>query len=188
MTLYFDAVDTAGHHFGPDSAELNAAVTEVDARIGDLLSGLKDLDQPVRLLVVADHGMHAISDTRIVDLADLIDLPSIIAVETGPYAAIEPAAGTDDRVYDALLKPHDHMTCRRREDLPERLHYGHNPRVAAIICIAGSACRSAPAACWRSATASASAQRPFSTAGSTASARPACCRCSSRWSAASIWR
>lgn len=136
VTLYFDAVDTAGHHFGPDSAELNAAVTEVDARIGDLLSGLKDLDQPVRLLVVADHGMHAISDARIVDLADLIDLPSIIAVETGPYAAIEPAAGTDDRVYDALLKPHDHMTCRRREDLPERLHYGHNPRVAAIICIA----------------------------------------------------
>src|SRR3546814_11296170 len=28
------------------------------------------------------------------------------------------------------------MECRRREDLPARLHYGHNPRVAAIICIA----------------------------------------------------
>src|SRR3546814_12613851 len=28
------------------------------------------------------------------------------------------------------------MDCRRREDLPARLHYGHNPRVAAIICIA----------------------------------------------------
>src|SRR3546814_16413372 len=61
---------------------------------------------------------------------------SIIAVETGPYAAIEPAAATDDRVARALLKPHEHMDCRRREDLPARLHYGHNPRVAAIICIA----------------------------------------------------
>src|SRR3546814_17529107 len=28
------------------------------------------------------------------------------------------------------------MECRRREDLPARLHYGHNPRVAAIPCIA----------------------------------------------------
>src|SRR3546814_18406934 len=51
-------------------------------------------------------------------------------------AAIEPAAATDDRVARALLKPHEHMDCRRREDLPARLHYGHNPRVAAIICIA----------------------------------------------------
>ena len=28
------------------------------------------------------------------------------------------------------------MSCNRREELPQRLHYGRNPRVAAIICIA----------------------------------------------------
>lgn len=136
VTLYFEAVDSAGHEFGPDSAEVNAAISEVDARIGDLVAGLSAMGQPVQLLVVADHGMRAIDEGRVVQLADLIDLPSIVAVETGPYAAIEPAAGTDNRVYDALLKPHDHMTCNRREELPERLHYGRNPRVAAIICIA----------------------------------------------------
>ncbi|MBD3733194.1 MAG: alkaline phosphatase family protein [Sphingopyxis sp.] len=136
VTLYFEAVDSAGHEFGPDSAEVNAAIAEVDARIGDLVAGLAAMGQPVQLLVVADHGMRAIDESREIQLADLIDLPSIIAVETGPYAAIEPAAGTDNRVYDALLKPHDHMACNRREELPERLHYGKNPRVAAIICIA----------------------------------------------------
>jgi predicted AlkP superfamily pyrophosphatase or phosphodiesterase len=136
VTLYFEAVDSAGHEFGPDSAEVNAAIAEVDARIGDLVAGLAAMGQPAQLLVVADHGMRAIDESRVIQLADLIDLPSIIAVETGPYAAIEPAAGTDNRVYDALLKPHDHMTCNRREELPERLHYGKNPRVAAIICIA----------------------------------------------------
>lgn len=136
VTLYFEAVDDAGHKFGPDSAEVNAAISEVDARIGDLVAGLAAMGQPARLLIVADHGMRAIDESRIVQLADLIDLPSIVPVETGPYAAIEPAAGTDNRVYDALLKPHDHMTCHRREELPKRLHYGQNPRVAAIICIA----------------------------------------------------
>lgn len=136
VTLYFDIVDTAGHRFGPDSAEVNAAIGEADARIGDLVAGLTAMDQPVRLLVVADHGMHAIDASRVIQLTDLIDLASIVAVETGPYAAIEPAAATDDRVADALLKPHEHMECHRREDLPEHLHYGHNPRVAAIICIA----------------------------------------------------
>lgn len=136
ITLYFEAVDDAGHRFGPDSAEVNAAIAEVDTRIGDLAAGLAAMRQPVRMLVVADHGMRAIDESRVIQLADLIDLPSIIAVETGPYAAVEPAAGTDNRVYDALLKPHDHMACNRREDLPKRLHYGQNPRVAAIICIA----------------------------------------------------
>lgn len=136
VTLYFEAVDDAGHRFGPDSAEVNAAISEVDRRIGDLTAGLAAMGQPARFLVVADHGMRAIDESRVIQLADLIDLPSIIAVETGPYAAIEPAAGTDDRVYDVLLKPHDHMNCNRREELPERLHYGRNPRVAAIICIA----------------------------------------------------
>src|SRR3546814_11600357 len=39
-------------------------------------------------------------------------------------------------LFRSLLKPHEHMDCHRREALPARLHYGHNPRVAAIICIA----------------------------------------------------
>jgi len=137
ITLYFDTVDTAGHRFGPGrSAELDAAIAEVDARIGDLVDGLAAIGQPANLIIVADHGMAATDESRVIQLDDLIDRPSYIAVETGPYAAIEPAAATDQRVYDALLKPHEHMTCRRREDLPERLHYGANPRVAAIICLA----------------------------------------------------
>ena len=135
-TLYFEAVDDAGHKFGPDSAEVNAAISEIDKRIGDLTAGLAAMGQRAHSVVGDDQYVRAIDESRIVQLADLIDLASIVAVETGPYAAIEPAAGTDDRVYEALLKPQDHMTCNRREELPKRLHYGHNPRVAAIICIA----------------------------------------------------
>lgn len=135
-TMYFDTVDTQGHRFGPDSAEVNAALAEVDARIGDLVDGAKALGVPLNLVIVADHGMRATDESRVVQLDDLIDRASYIAVETGPYAAIEPVTGTDNRVYDALLKPQQHMTCTRKEDLPERLHWGSNPRVAAIICIA----------------------------------------------------
>ena len=135
-TLYFDTVDTQGHRFGPDSAEVNAAVAEVDARIGDLVDGIADLGVPVNLVIVADHGMRQVDEARVIRLDELIDRESYIAVETGPYAAVEPVTGTDARVAEALLVPHQHMTCARKEDLPERLHYGSNPRVAAIICIA----------------------------------------------------
>jgi len=87
-------------------------------------------------VITADHGMAETYESRVVQLDDLIDRASYIAVEAGPYASIEPAAGTDDRVYQALLRPHAHMACHRKEQLPAHLHYGKNPRVAAIICIA----------------------------------------------------
>jgi len=136
ITLYFDTVDTVGHMKGPNSAEVNVAVAEVDERIGDLVKGLAELGQPANLVIVADHGMRETDDVRVIQLSDFIDLDSIIPVEVGPYAAVEPVTGTDNRVYDALLGKHDHMTCYRKEDLPARLHYGSNPRVAAIICLA----------------------------------------------------
>ena len=135
-TIYFDTVDTIGHRFGPESAEVNAAITEVDTRIGELVDGAAELGVTLNLVIVADHGMRAIDESRKVRLEDFIDPASFILVEGGPYAAIEPVTGTDDRVAKALLVPHEHMTCARKEDLPERLHWGKNPRVAAIICIA----------------------------------------------------
>jgi predicted AlkP superfamily pyrophosphatase or phosphodiesterase len=135
-TIYFDTVDTIGHKFGPDSAEVNDALAEVDARIGELVDGAKALGVPLNLVIVADHGMRATDEARVIQLDELIDRASYIAVETGPYAAIEPVTGTDNRVAEALLMAHEHMTCARKEDLPERLHWGTNPRIAAIICIA----------------------------------------------------
>lgn len=135
-TIYFDTVDTQGHRFGPDSAEVNAAIAEVDARIGDLVDAAAMLGVPVNWVIVADHGMRQVDATRVIQLDSLIDRASYIAVEAGPYAAIEPVTGTDDRVAAALLVPHEHMTCTRKADVPARLRYGTNPRVAAIICIA----------------------------------------------------
>lgn len=137
VTMYFDTVDTAGHRFGPGrSPELDAAIAEVDARIGEVVRGVEAMGVRANFVITADHGMAETDESCVIQLDDLIDRASYIAVEAGPYAAIEPAAGTDNRVYDALLKPHAHMACHRKEQLPAHLHYGKNPRVAAIICIA----------------------------------------------------
>jgi predicted AlkP superfamily pyrophosphatase or phosphodiesterase len=52
-TLYFDIVDTAGHNFGPDAPEVNAALGEVDAALGRLVAGLKARGHAANLVVVA---------------------------------------------------------------------------------------------------------------------------------------
>lgn len=138
VTLYFDTVDTVGHRSGPDSAEVNAAIAEVDQRIGELVAGMAGIGIEANLVIVADHGMQQTEELKVIQLDELIDRESYIAVETGPYAAVEPVTGTDDRVAKALLVPHENMECMRKEDLPKRLDYGGNPRVAAIVCLAAN--------------------------------------------------
>ena len=136
VTLYFDAVDTAGHHFGPDAPETNQALTETDARIGDLLAGLEALGQPANIVVVADHGMAATGPDRVVAIASLVDPAMVRIISDGAHAALQPLPGREEEVAAALLRPRDHVQCWRRGEIPERLHYGSNPRVAAFVCVA----------------------------------------------------
>ena len=68
MTLYFDDVDTAGHQFGPDSREVNAAIERVDSAIGQLIRGIEAMGRPVDLVIVSDHGMAATSPDRVIEI------------------------------------------------------------------------------------------------------------------------
>ncbi|MBO9723668.1 MAG: alkaline phosphatase family protein [Novosphingobium sp.] len=136
VTLYFDQVDTAGHHYGPDDTHTDAAITEVDGNIGKLVAGLRELGQPADLIVVADHGMAAISSERVVALDTIAD-PSLYTLgDTGPFAALKPTEGNDAKLAAALAGPHDHMQCWRKQDIPARFHYGSNPRIAPFFCLA----------------------------------------------------
>jgi len=136
LTLYFDIVDDAGHFFGPDSPQLNAAATEVDRAVGRLVSGLKARGLTANLIIVSDHGMAATSDDRRVFIDDLLPKDAYRAVELGPIGSIYPNPGHEPEVEKALLAPHPHLQCWRKADIPARFHFGRNPRVAPIFCLA----------------------------------------------------
>jgi ectonucleotide pyrophosphatase/phosphodiesterase family member 5 len=136
VTLYFDSVDHDGHEFGPEAAQTNAALAEVDARIGDLVAGLKARGIVANIVLVADHGMAAVARERTVLLADILPAGSYRLIAGGAVAAIVPAPGQEALVAGRLLRRHHHMTCHRKADLPRRLHYGANPRVPPLLCLA----------------------------------------------------
>lgn len=135
LTLYFDTVDTAGHDFGPDAPETRKAIADVDALIARLRDELAALGQPANLVVVADHGMAPISEDRVILFDKIADKADYRVVEDGVYASLFPAPGREAALEAALLKPHDHMQCWRKQDIPERLHYGKNPRVPPYLCL-----------------------------------------------------
>jgi predicted AlkP superfamily pyrophosphatase or phosphodiesterase len=136
-TLYFDIVDTAGHWYGPRAEETRTSVREADAAIGRLLEGLKarGLEGKVNIVIVADHGMAAVPVGHTI-IADAEDPGAVRMVTGGASGGFALIPGEEARGEALLLKPHDHMTCWRKADIPARLHYGRNPRVPAIVCMA----------------------------------------------------
>lgn len=138
VTLYFDAVDHAGHRYGPDTPQVNAAITHVDDAIARLVKQLKarHLFHHMNIIIVSDHGMASSPKGQYVLMDKLIDLDHVHVAAMGELAGFTPKPGYAKAVAAKLLKPHPHMTCWRKADIPARFHYGSNPRVPAINCLA----------------------------------------------------
>ncbi len=129
-------MDTAGHTFGPSAPEITKAVADVDATIGRLLSGLRELGQPANLVIVADHGMADTSRQRTIALDTIANPIDYRLFESGPFASFYPIPGHEAALEKALLAPHDHLQCWRKAEIPARFHYGTNPRIPPYFCLA----------------------------------------------------
>lgn len=69
---YFSVVDTMGHRFGPESVQVNKAITHVDELIGQLWHAIQhEVEVPVTLLLVSDHGMSTITADAMIDVQEL---------------------------------------------------------------------------------------------------------------------
>ncbi|MGB0134274.1 ectonucleotide pyrophosphatase/phosphodiesterase [Dokdonella sp.] len=138
MTLYLDTIDDIGHHFGPDSAELDAELRIVDATVRRLVDGLieRGLEHSVNLIIVSDHGMVATSPDRVINLDEILPGESARVVSYGVVTGIVPRPGHEREAESILLGEHENMQCWRKTELPARFHYGTHRRVPAIVCLA----------------------------------------------------
>lgn len=135
-TLYFDIVDTAGHTYGPQTPEANAAVAQADAAIARLVEGLAARGVEANLIFLADHGMAEVSEDRVVNL-DLLAPPSIAyVVWDGPFAGVRALPGQEAALDAALVGRREHDECWRRGELPARLQYGTHARTPNVVCLA----------------------------------------------------
>lgn len=139
LTLYFDAVDHAGHKHGPDSPQVDAALRHVDAAMARLVAGLKQrhlLDR-INIIVLADHGMASAPEANSVLLDKRVPLDHVRPVSFGIVAGLNPKPGYDFAAIERQLEaPQKHMRCWDKTRIPARFHYGHNARVPQLVCLA----------------------------------------------------
>jgi predicted AlkP superfamily pyrophosphatase or phosphodiesterase len=133
--LYFEAVDSAGHSFGPDSPQVNRAVASIDEAIARLVAGLKARGIAANLIIVADHGMAPVGPDNLALLDDMIDLGAVRVAFDGTVVGINiPRTPAGEAARRTLLGPQLHMHCWNKADVPADLHYGTNPRVPDVVC------------------------------------------------------
>ena len=135
VTLYFDTVDSAGHGGGPASAQLDAALRDIDGHIASLVTGLAELGQPANLVIVSDHGMAPTGSDKMIVLADIVDPALYRLVEGGAYATFEPTEGNTQAFEAAILREHANMECWRKSEIPARYQYGSHGRIPPYFCL-----------------------------------------------------
>jgi predicted AlkP superfamily pyrophosphatase or phosphodiesterase len=132
ITLYYSDVDHAGHEFGPDSPQTAEAVHHVDDLIGVLETKLKELNLPIDLFVVSDHGMENIAGNWI----DLDHFADLSAFQTDGMLLYSSSEGDAQKAYEHLHGASDKFVVYRRRDVPKSLHYDENEREGDPVVVA----------------------------------------------------
>jgi predicted AlkP superfamily pyrophosphatase or phosphodiesterase len=139
ITLYFDAVDHAGHEAGPDSPQVNQALGDTDAAMAHLVDGLRQrgLYDKINIIVLADHGMASVPKGNDILIDKLINMDDVEEVNLGIVAGFNPKRKHDfNAVEEQLEQPQQHMHCWDKTRIPKRFDYGANARVPRLVCLA----------------------------------------------------
>ena len=136
ITVYFGDVDDAGHEFGPESPEADAAIARVDSAVGAIMNGLKQqgLEERVNVVVVSDHGMARVDPGHLIYLDDFVDPATVNIVDLGAVLSLSAKPGSADTVFRSVARV-PHLRAYRKQDMA-RYHYGKHPRIPEILAVA----------------------------------------------------
>jgi predicted AlkP superfamily pyrophosphatase or phosphodiesterase len=141
VLVYFGDVDVMGHRHGPGSAQVVAAIRDVDKAIGTIRRGIAAMGRRINLVVVSDHGMARTDPARVVWAKDYVKKSDYQLVSYGGIWFINNVPGHEAALADALKSLPPYIHCWPKGAMPERFHYGTNPRVADWMCLPDAGAR-----------------------------------------------
>ncbi|XP_045625811.1 venom phosphodiesterase [Procambarus clarkii] len=139
MTLYMHEPDRSGHNFGPDSPQVDAALSHVDAMVKRLVEGLaaRNLLSCVNLMVMADHGMATAGQQRVIRIDKYIpNVRNRTRFWNGVFGRMTPndaSPKTKEEMLRAVACKRPEMRVYEKSSLPVRWHVGQQRRVEDIV-------------------------------------------------------
>jgi predicted AlkP superfamily pyrophosphatase or phosphodiesterase len=138
ITLYFDATDTYGHKFGPNSEEINITISSLDSLVGKLVSGLQKIGMydSTNIILVSDHGMTELSKDRIINIDKILYGYKFNVDGNGPMVFINTDKDEIGSVYEYLKKSEKNFKVYLKNEIPNHYNFSANYLFGDIIIIA----------------------------------------------------
>ena len=139
ITLYYDLTDSEGHHYGPNSPQVNAAISKLDSLIGILFNKLDEikLRDSVNIIIVSDHGMTEISQERYINIETIADNPNCKFVTRGAIMNIFIKNKNEiENVYRKLKQNENHYRVYKPEEIPAHYHFNYNHLIGDLFILA----------------------------------------------------
>jgi predicted AlkP superfamily pyrophosphatase or phosphodiesterase len=137
LTVYFDATDTYGHKYGPNSVEVNNTIKSLDSLTGYLVKRLEEIkmEDNVNLIFVSDHGMTEISKEKFINVEEMLKGFSVQLQNDGPVMMITTKPENREEVYN-FLKKQEHFSVYKKEEMPDYYNYNKHPFISDLILVA----------------------------------------------------
>ncbi|HRI47555.1 MAG TPA: ectonucleotide pyrophosphatase/phosphodiesterase, partial [Ignavibacteriaceae bacterium] len=138
ITLYFDAADTDGHRFGPNSKEINLTIARLDSLIGYLIDGLKKIQMydSTNIILLSDHGMAELSDERIINVDAILKDLDYKVDGNGPVAFVNGDKNSLANIFERLEKSKKNYSIYYRNDIPNHYNFKQNYLLGDILMVA----------------------------------------------------
>jgi len=124
INFYMSNTDDAGHHFGPDAPETEAAVHFIDETIGKLTQRVNALGLPVNYIFLSDHGMTTVDTATKIVIPALIDTAKFII--RGGNTSFHLYAKDSSSIlstYHQLKSKEKHFKVYLKSETPSSWHY-----------------------------------------------------------------
>jgi len=138
ITMYFDLTDGVGHMYGPNSPEINMAVSSLDSTLGNLLSGLEEIQMrdSVNIILISDHGMTEVHFKKIINVEEILEGYRFVSSNNGPAMMISADDGDIEKIYSLLKKNENHYKVYLKNDIPPYYHFSKSPMISEILLVA----------------------------------------------------
>ncbi|HEY4787524.1 MAG TPA: ectonucleotide pyrophosphatase/phosphodiesterase [Bacteroidales bacterium] len=140
IMFYFDQPDHVGHSKGPFATETRSMVMYLDSLVGVFMGKVRKLPvgKEVNFIATSDHGMSYVTDKKEIIIDSYIHPDWFAHVNGGnPVYFIDPKPDYADSII-RKLSGIPHLSVWRKNEVPQRLHFGTNPRIGQLVLLADS--------------------------------------------------
>jgi ectonucleotide pyrophosphatase/phosphodiesterase family protein 5 len=138
ITMYFDLTDGVGHRYGPNSPEIDIAISSLDSTLGNLLSGLEEIQMrdSVNIILVSDHGMTEVHFEKIINVEEMLEGYRFVSSNSGSVMMISADDSDIEKIYSLLKKNENHYKVYMKNNIPPYYHFSKSPMISEILLVA----------------------------------------------------